>query len=121
MRKFLITAIPIFILIIFICIMHSGHILKKPIGKNDDIIQSINDMIEMVNDDSWDEADSKLKDLNKAWDKVLKRAQFASERDEINSFSTCIARLRGAVMAKDKSAALMELYEADNHWRELGR
>ena len=28
--------------------------------------------------------------------------------------STCIARL-GDMMAKDKSAALMELYEADNH------
>ena len=70
MRKFLITAIPIFILIIFICIMHSGHILKKPIGKNDDIIQSINDMIEMVNDDSWDEAD--INKFKQAWDKVFK-------------------------------------------------
>lgn len=121
MRKFLIRAIPIAALILFVIIMQSGNILKKPIGKNDNIPQSINDMIEVVSNDSWEEADNALKSLVEAWDKVLTRVQFSSERDEINKFNTCLARLQGAVKAEDKSNALMELYEAYNHWEDLGK
>lgn len=120
MRKFLLMAIPIAVLIIFILLMHSGSILKKPLGEDDDIPQSINDMIEVVNNESWQEADNELNDLIKAWDKVVRRVQFGSERDEINKFTTCLARLQGAVKAEDKASALMELYEAYNHWNELG-
>src|SRR5690554_1185712 len=101
MRKFLIVAIPIVVLILFILIMHSGNILKRPLGQDDDIPQSINNMIEVVNNDSWEEASNRLKDLEKAWDKVVRRVQFGAERDEINKFYTCLARLQGAVMAKD--------------------
>ncbi len=121
MRKFIITVIPIVLLIFFVFLMFSGYMLKKPLGQNDDIEQSINDIIEVVNNGFWEEANSKIKDLDKAWDKVITRVQFGSERDEINNFSICLARLQGAVRAKDKPSALMELYEAYNHWVELGK
>lgn len=120
MRKFLVTIIPIITLILFVLIMISGNILKKPLGKDDDIPQSINDMIEAVNNESWKEADNNLKSLKKAWDKVVIRLQFGAERDEINYMSTSIARLQGAIQAEEKSDALMELYEAYDHWNELG-
>lgn len=100
--------------------MFSGNILKRPFGRDDNIPKSINYMIEVVNSEAWEEADDKLKDLEGAWDKVLFRIQFGSEREEINRFTTNIARLKGAVMAEDKAGALMELYEAFNHWLELG-
>lgn len=48
------------------------------------------------------------------------RVQFSSERGEINELTTSIARLKGAIMAKDKPGALMELYEAYSHWNDLG-
>lgn len=121
MRKFLIYAIPVTLLAVFILIMQSGKILKKPISGNDNIPESINDMIEAVSNDSWEDADKKLESLTKAWDKVLTRVQFSSERDEINKISTCIARLKGAVRSKDKTNALMELNETYIHWEDLGR
>lgn len=120
MRKFIICAIPIAALVLFIIIMQSGNLLKRPLGNKDDIPRSINDMIEAVNMESWDEAYNKLKDIEYAWDKVVKRVQFSSEKDEIEKIYACIARLHGAVMAEDKSNALMELYEAYNHWDNLG-
>jgi hypothetical protein len=119
MRKFIINAIPITALALFILIMLSGHILKKTVGIS--IPQSIDDIIEAVNNDSWDKAGNILDDFEKAWDKVLIWIQFSSERDEINKINSCIARLKGAIAAKDKSNALMELHEAYNHWTNLGK
>lgn len=120
MRKFLIKAIPITALAIFIFIMLSGDLFKRPFGSEDDIPQAINDLIEVINNEAWKDASNRLKSLETAWDKVAKRIQFSSERDEINTFSKCIARLQGAVMAEDKSGALMELYEAFNCWVNIG-
>lgn len=120
MRKFFIIVIPIVTLLLFVLIMSSGNILKRPLGEDDDIPQSIDNIIEAVENEAWSEAASKLQDLDKLWDKVIKRVQFGSERDEINKLSTSIARLKGAVKAEDKAGALMELYEAYNHWDELG-
>ncbi len=120
MRRLLIIIIPIVTLLLFILIMFSGNILKRPLGEDDDIPRSIDDIIEAVDSEAWDEADGKLQALESAWDKVIIRVQFASERDEINGLTTSIARLKGALKAEDKAGALMELYEAYNHWVELG-
>lgn len=120
MRRILIIAIPVITLVLFVLIMHSGNFLKRPMGKDDDIPGTIDGIIEAVRNDSWDEADSRLKGLENAWKKVLFRVQFGSERDEINQLTKNIARLKGAVTAKDKSGALMELNEAYMHWDELG-
>lgn len=121
MRKFLIVAIPIVTLAIFICIMLSGSILKKTLTKDDDVAQCINHMMQRVDKEDWEEASKGVEDLDKAWKKVMKRIQFSAERDEINYISTNIARLRGAIEAKDKSNALMELNAAYNHWKDIGK
>ncbi|MDD4113375.1 MAG: DUF4363 family protein [Herbinix sp.] len=120
MRRFLIIAIPIVTLLLFFIIMISGNILKKPLGKDDNIPRSIHDIIDAVDNEAWDEADGKLRGLEGAWEKVVFRAQFGSEREEIKNITTSIARLKGAIKAEDKAGALMESYEAFNHWLELG-
>ncbi len=120
MRRFLTISIPIVILAIFICIMLSTKILKKPLGNDDNIPQSIENIIDAVKKEDWKEAGEETEALSKAWKKVMFRVQFSSERDQINYLSTNISRLRGAVEAEDKVNALLELYEAYNHWRELG-
>lgn len=119
MRRLLIVALPIITLLIFVFIMLSGGIFKRPLGEDDNVPGTINNMIEAVTNDAWEDADSKLKDLEKAWNKIIFRVQFSSERDEINRLTTSIARLQGAVKAEDKGGALMELYEAYSHWEEL--
>lgn len=120
MRRFVVIAIPIVTLVFFILIMLSGNYLKRPLGENDDIPQKIEELIEAVKNERWDEVSKETEELDNAWNRVVRRVQFSSERDEINFFSMNIARLRGAIIAKDKAGALTELKEAYEHWDELG-
>lgn len=120
MRKFLVVTIPIVALIFFMLIMLSSSILKGPLGNEVSIPQSIQSIIQDIDSDNWEDANKKTETLSNAWDKVVKRVQFSSERDEINEFDAAIARLRGTIMAKDKSGSFAELNEAHEHWKELG-
>jgi len=121
MRKFLVIAIPIVALVFFILVMLSGDILKQSLGKDDNIPQSIETVIQDVSRENWEEAHQNTDDLERVWNKVVTRVQFSSERNEINAFSTNIARLKGALQAQDKSIALTELNEAYEHWKDLGK
>jgi hypothetical protein len=121
MRKFFVITIPIVAMVLFILIMLSGNVLKKPLGNNDNIPEAIQLVIQTVKDEKWEEASNNTEQLSETWKKIVNRVQFSSERDEINAFSMNLARLRGAIIAKDKSGALMELSEAYEHWDELGK
>jgi len=120
MRKFLVVTIPIVTLAFFVLIMLSSSILKRSIGKDDNIPEAIQLIIQDIESENWEDANNKTDKLSNTWKKVVKRIQFSSERDEINLFSTNIARLHGAIMAKDKSSSFAELNEAYDHWDELG-
>lgn len=120
MRKFLVITIPIVTLIFFIVVMLSGDFLKHSRGNDDNVPQSIATMIQDVNNENWESAEKNINNLDEIWKKIVRRVQFSSERDEINAFSTSVARLRGAIQAKDKSSALSDLNEAYEHWDELG-
>jgi hypothetical protein len=121
MRKFLVRAIPIVTITLFILVMLSDNFLKKPLGINDDVPSSIQVLMQDVNEGKWDEANKKAEQLSKAWKKVVKRVQFNAEKDEINSFDMNLARLRGAIITKDKSNAILELSEAYEHWDNIGK
>jgi hypothetical protein len=120
MRKFIVVSIPLVSLAMFILVMLSGNYLKKPLGKGDNIPDAIQAVINNVNEGQWEEAANNTDRLNGVWKKVVRRVQFSSERDEINAFSMNVARLRGAIMAKDKSSSLSELEEVHEHWKQLG-
>lgn len=120
MRRFMVIAIPIVTLIVFILIMLSGSILKSPLGQNDDVPKVISEITKEIKNERWEEVSKKTEELDELWRKIVNRVQFSSERDEINYFSMNIARLRGAIMAKDKGNALVEINEAYEHWDELG-
>jgi len=121
LRRFFVITIPIITLIIFILIMLSDVVLKKPLTGNDDIPGTIEQVIQEVRNGKWDMAESKVNDLDKAWKKVARRVQFSAEKDEINEFDMNMARLKGSIMAKDKTDALIELNEAFEHWDNLGK
>ncbi|MFW2489652.1 DUF4363 family protein [Clostridium chromiireducens] len=121
MRKLLIISIPIVALISFVLIMLSGSFLKKFSVKNDSIPESIQLITQDIELENWENANEKIENLSTTWKTFIKRIQFSSERDEINSLDTSIARLRGAIAAKDKSASLIELSEAYEHWEGLGK
>jgi hypothetical protein len=121
MRKFMVIIIPIVTLVIFIAVMESDIFLKRPLGKNDNIPDSINLVINDIQQNKWEKADKDTDRLSKSWKKVVKRVQFSSERDEINEFSINLARLRGFILAKDKPGSFSALYEAYEHWEDLGK
>lgn len=119
MRKFIITIIPIITLALFIFIMNSDILFKQPLTKNDDIPNSIQLVKAAVENERWEEANTKTDNLSESWQKVVNRVQFSAEKNEINDFNRCIARLRGAITTKDKSCAIIELSEAYEHWVNL--
>lgn len=121
MRKFLVITIPIVTLVLFILVMESDIFLKRPLGNHDSIPKSINTIINDIQKDDWDKAAKDTGNLSEVWKKIVRRVQFSSERDEINAFSINLARLRGSILAKDKAGAFTELYEAYEHWEDLGK
>lgn len=121
MRKFLVISIPVVSLIFFVLIMLSGSFFKKSFGKDENIPESIQLITQDVKSGNWESASTKTETMSNSWKNIVKRIQFSSERDEINSLDASIARLRGAIMAKDKAAAFMELSEAYEHWDGLGK
>ncbi|WP_238886621.1 DUF4363 family protein [Clostridium sp. YIM B02551] len=121
MRKFFVSSIPIVTIALFVLIMLSGNFLKRTPVHNITIPGAIDLIISDIEDEKWEDASKKVDQLSASWDKMVKIVQFSSERDEINLFDADIARLRGAIMAKDKTNSLIELKEANAHWEELGQ
>lgn len=121
MKKFLVISIPIILLTICVLIMLSGPFFKKPRGDWDNVIKYMDTTTKAIMSDNWILAEENTSKLDTAWMSVSKRIQFSCERHEINSLNVSIARLKAAITVKDKTSALLELSEAEEHWRDLGR
>lgn len=121
MRKFLVTAIPVLSIILFVGIMLSDILLKTPLLNGEVIPDSIDELIQIVQAEEWDKAAAKTKELEQKWNKAVKLFQFSSERDEINFFNVNLARLKGAILERNKTLAVIELKEAHEHWDKLGQ
>jgi hypothetical protein len=119
MRKLKIIVPPIVILAVSILIMLSGGFLKKPLGRDDDVVKYMNDLKSNIEASKWGEAEANLNDLRESWTKVEKRIQFSVERNDLNGFTVDLARIEGAIRAKSKESAIIELYEAHEHWEHL--
>jgi Domain of unknown function (DUF4363) len=120
MRKFLIASIPIATLLLFILIMLSGNYLKKPMGANDNFPKLIEIVTEDVNDERWKEAEQHAIELHKAYKKIINRIQYSTERNEINEINVSLARVQGAIVSRNKALAIDGLFEAYEHWDQLG-
>ncbi|OAA92875.1 DUF4363 family protein [Clostridium coskatii] len=120
MRNFLVKTIPIVTLTLFVLVMISDNFLKKPLTKNDNIPKCIQLVMEDVKNSKWDDAYKKTDQLSNAWKKVVARVQFSAEKDEIDSLTMNVARLRGAIATRNKANAFMELNEAYEHWDNIG-
>ncbi len=113
--------IPILFIAIFIAIMTTGALLKRPFGQEDDVIHLIEQMESNVLNSEWDQASTHLHEAKKAWTKVVHRIQFSAERDEINTLHKALDRTEGFIKAKDAGGAMAELAEARHIWEELGK
>ena len=120
MRKFMVVALPIVTLVLFIMVMLSGDILKQPLVGDDNVPQSIETVVQDINHENWAAANQATDNLSRVWDKIVTRVQFSAERNEIDDLNMNIARLKGAIQAQDKPTGLTELSEAYEHWKNLG-
>ncbi|MGD6941958.1 DUF4363 family protein [Cytobacillus gottheilii] len=121
MRHFILyKLLPICILLFFIAIMQSGITLKQPFSKDEDILFYIGAIESNIISEQWDIASAELKKLEKAYNIVKKRIQYSVERDELDSFTTCIEKSEGYIQAHEQGGALAELNEARNLWDGLG-
>lgn len=120
MRKFITITLTILLLSFFIATMLSGNIFKNSIVNGNRVPEWINLIIHDIELEQWDAANKKTSELSNSWDKIVNKVQFSSERDEINNFSINISRLQASILTQNKDNALLELYEAYEHWDELG-
>lgn len=120
MRKFFVICIPILVLSLFILAMNSDSFLKYPLGSKDDVPGSIQALIQQVEEEKWAAAAQGVDRLSAAWKIVVKRIQYSAEKDEITDLDMNIARLKGAILAQDREDALLELFEAYEHWKNVG-
>jgi hypothetical protein len=120
MRKFMTIAIPSAALVLFVLIMISGSWLKNSLGQGSNISDNMDSLKSSILEERWDETEKGIRELEDNWNRVVKRIQFSVERDEIIFFNSNVARLKGAVLAKDKAGSLVELYEALDHFSRLG-
>lgn len=117
----IISYLPIYgMLGLFILIMNSGIFLKNPMGEEDDVIGYLEGVGKNVMAEQWGDAGRNAAKLTKAWDTVAKRIQFSVERNEMGAFSVSLARLQGLILARNQAGALAEIYEAREHWDNLG-
>ncbi|GAA0178699.1 DUF4363 family protein [Clostridium sediminicola] len=112
--------IPSLILILFVLAMNSGQILKRSFNNKDDVNMALDNIENDLKNEQWQQAQDNLQNLNIAWVKVLKRIQFSVEKDEVDKINVNISRIQGAIIARDKTAAIIELSEMKGHWDNLG-
>mgnify|MGYP002409964906 CR=1 FL=1 len=119
MRRFFVIFTPIAIIAMSIIISLSGGFLKHPQGDWDNVPKYLETTTKAVMSDDWTLAEQNESKLETAWKTVAKRIQFSGERGEIHNLTVSINRLKASITAKDKSAALMELSESNEHWDGL--
>lgn len=120
MEKIIKRIIPIVVLAIFVAVMTSGGLLKRPFGRSDNVSEYALSLKKDVLNENWNQADTDLSKLKHAWDTVEKRVQFSVERSELTIIEICISHIDGAMLTHDKTAILIELSEIMEHFDELG-
>lgn len=121
MKNFWHYLIPIAALALFIAVMLSGELLKKPLNPSEDVLSFVQDTITDAQAENWDNIKVDIMNLEHAWEKIEPRIQFSVERDELYNIGVNIARLKGSYMAQDKTSILIELNELLENWHELTR
>ena len=77
MRKFIVVALPIVTLVLFVLLMLSSDFLKQPLVGDDNIPLAIETVMQDINHENWEAANQNTEDLKRAWDKVVNRVQFS--------------------------------------------
>lgn len=114
---YLIPAVTLLALTLILC---SGEYLKKPTGEADNFPYYLQLLKQDINNENWNKAREDAVKLQSSWENILTRIQYSVSSSEVNQVTNGISRIRGAIAARDKAGALVELKELENHWNALG-
>lgn len=106
--------------ILSIGVMASGNILKKPMGEDDRLLQSVKQLEQYVEDKQWDQANERSEYAMRAWYKIVSRIQYSVEREYMFEISGVLSRIKGAVKVEDDKATMEEIYYFYHLWENLG-
>ncbi len=101
--------------------MTSANLLKEPLGKDDRLLEAIQELEENVNHKRWQASQKNLVYAEKAWHKVVNRVQYSVEREYMYQISETLARMKGGIKAKDEETIMAEIYVFYDLWKNLGK
>lgn len=85
-------------------------------GKSAEVGKSIDLLYNNIASENWPAALATLDELERAWAAVRNRLGFIEERLPLFQFETDLARMRGALIAEDRSAGLQLALEMQAIW-----
>jgi hypothetical protein len=111
--------IPVLLLGISVLIMTSGYWWKLT-DKSKEIVTLVREIEELVFEENWEDANSKITETTKVWEKNIKIIQYGVERDRIFEIDESLAKIKGAILTKNKSNAIQDVYVFYRIWDDLG-
>jgi len=121
LKKFLLYLIPLLTLALFIFIMNSGSLLKKPLGNDDRLYEAVQRIESDVKEKNWDKASKNINYAENAWKKIVRRIQFSVEKEYIIQISGTLSRIKGGIEVKDDKAIMEEIYYFYELWDKLAK
>lgn len=109
----------ILMLLVFLAVMTSGVVLKKPITGQDDVIGQVNKIKSDITNGRWDKATTDTAKLDKAWKSVRTRVLFSSEKDDIKKVDEHVETLKADVETRDKSSAFRQLNLLKDGYKDI--
>lgn len=113
--------LPTLIILASASLFASGEYLKAPRGERDNVLMYLDQLEQDLVSENWQAADNTLNTLEIAFGKVVPRVQFTVDQNDIIDFEISLTRLRGAIQAKEKGEALIELFEINYHWHTFAK
>lgn len=121
LKKIVLFLIPLLTLVLFIFIMNSGSLLKKPLGKDDRLYETVHQIEADVKEKNWDKASNNINYAETAWEKIVRRIQFSVEKEYIFQINETLARIKGGIEVKDDKAIMEEIYYFYELWDKLAK
>lgn len=107
-------------IILFVCIMQSGKVIKHIGGPSWDFSRNVKELNEIIKEDKWEEAHKKAEEVEEIFRKKSRWLQISEERDRIDEIFMELARAKAYIYAEDKGGSLSELEEALVNWEHIG-
>ncbi|MCL7748380.1 DUF4363 family protein [Halalkalibacter alkaliphilus] len=120
MRKTLLYAVPVTFILVSLTLMISGGWLKEPMGDQDELLKSVQNIEQHVKRNEWQEAKREHTYTKKAWTIVSKRIQYSVGKESLSEVSQILSRMEGAIEANDANVTLVEAYSFYELWENLG-